>query len=155
MIQTDSESYSAVLQLSFFYYFSKLVMWPPSWQPIHCMDPDRYNHPYLVFLHLLVKLSDIFFLGYMHRTLTWTLKAVPHYTLIICTIPMFFWFFWYCFIGNIQISFFGHLPWTLKTPPNNTDHLSYQEMQMFPYLEMHTGPWTPQCHHQQSPIFFC
>jgi len=55
----------------------------------HCMDPDRYNHPYLVFLHLLIKLSDIFFLGYMYRTLTWTLKAVPHYTLIICTIPIF------------------------------------------------------------------
>jgi len=129
----------------------------------HCMDPDRYNHPYLVFLHLSVKLSDIFFLGYMHRTLTWTLKAVPHYTSIICTIPIFSDFFWYSFIRNIQISFFGHVPWTLKTSPNNTDHLSYfliyfiaifhQEMQMFPYLEMHTGPWTPNII-TNNPLFF-
>ena len=25
-------------------------------------------------------------------------------------------------IGNSQISLFGHLLWTLKSPPNNADH---------------------------------
>ena len=56
----------------------------------HYMNPDRYNHSHLVFLHFLVKLSEISFLGYMHRTLTWTLKAMPHCTYMICSIPIFF-----------------------------------------------------------------
>ena len=54
------------------------------------MNPDRYNHSHLVFLHFLVTLSEISFLGYMHRTLTWTLKAMPHCTYMICSIPIFF-----------------------------------------------------------------
>jgi hypothetical protein len=40
------------------------------------------------------------------------------------TIPIFL-IFCYSFIRNTSVSFFGHLPWTLKTSPNNTDHHSY------------------------------
>jgi hypothetical protein len=40
-------------------------------------------------------------------------------TIPICLI------FCYSFIRNTSVSFFGHLPWTLKTSPNNTDHHSY------------------------------
>jgi len=64
-----------------------------------------------------------------------------------------------------KFPFFGHVPWTLKTSPNNTDHLSYfliyfiaifhQEMQMFPYLEMHIGPWlNPPNIITNHPLFF-
>jgi len=66
----------------------------------------------------------------------------------------FCWFSCYLFIRITSISFFGHPPWTLKTSPNNIDHHSYfflifslfyshfhLEMQIFPYLEMPTGPW--------------
>jgi len=80
----------------------------------HCMDPDRYNHPYLVFLHLLVKLSDIFFLGYMHRTLTWTLEAVP----------------------SLYINYMYH-PYFFS---NCSDILSSQTSK-FPFLDMYPGPW--------------
>ena len=91
----------------------------------HYMNPDRYNHSHLVFLHYLVKLSEISFLGYMHRTLTWILKAMPHCTYMIC-IPIFFLIFMiFFFISNTQISSFGHVPWTLQTPANNTDYHSY------------------------------
>ena len=124
----------------------------------YCMDPDRYNHSYPIFLYLLVKLSEISFLGYMSKTLTWTLKATPHCTYIICTIPILFVIpLILFFIWNTWHSFFRHLPWTLPIPANNTDHHScffffswfflyffsifYPELQMFLYLDMHTGPW--------------
>ena len=59
------------------------------------------------------------------------------------------------FLGKHHISFFGYLPRTLNTSPNNINHHSYfflilffyfipifhVEMQMFPYLEMYIGPW--------------
>ena len=95
----------------------------------------------------------------------------------------FFSFSCYLFIRNTSISFFGHLPWTLKTLPNNTDHCSYFFLIFclfysyfssrnanisifgnahwtlktvshgFPYLEMHTGPWN-QTNSEHHPYFF-
>ena len=138
----------------------------------HCMDPVRWNHSYLIFLHFLVKLSEIFFLGYIHRTLTWTLKAMPHCAYMVCTIPIFFLIF-LKFFYLIHLNF---LFWTSTLDPANTSqqywppflffswfyyyYFSYfhPKLQMFPYLDMHTGPWKqhpfPQHHHQPSPIFF-
>jgi hypothetical protein len=53
------------------------------------MNPDKQNHLYLVFLHILVKLHQISFLGYMQRTL----KAVPHsvYTCFWVVVLVFGW----------------------------------------------------------------
>ena len=82
----------------------------------HCMDPVRWNHSYLVFLHFLVKLSEIFFLGYIHRTLTWTLKAMPHCAYMVCTIPIFFLIF-LIFFYLIHLNF---LFWTSTLDPANT-----------------------------------
>jgi hypothetical protein len=46
--------------------------------PTTClMDPDLSNHPYLVFLHFLVRSDEISLLGYIQRTLIWTLNTVP------------------------------------------------------------------------------
>jgi hypothetical protein len=53
----------------------------------HWMDPDRYNHLYLVFLHFLVQPDEISFLRHMQMTLTWTLKVLPSY--VVCTISNF------------------------------------------------------------------
>ena len=44
----------------------------------HWLDPDRQNHAYLVFLHLLVKRSETSFLGW---TLT-TISTIPQIFLI-------------------------------------------------------------------------
>jgi len=122
----------------------------------YCMDPDRYNHPYLVFLYFLVKLSDIFFLGYMQRTLTWTLKQCPIIHQLY--VPSLF-FSDFSDILSSETSKFPFLdmypgPWkhslTILTTFPIFIAIFHWEMQMFPYLEMHTGPWTSQ----QSPIFF-
>ena len=75
------------------------------------MDPDRQTHPCVVVLHFFIKLDPFPLLG---RTMTWTLKAVPDGRYNICAILFF--------IRNSHISIFGYLLWTLKSPPNNTDH---------------------------------
>jgi hypothetical protein len=58
-IPTDSGSYSSGLQLSFclFLVIGHVTIIPIS----HQMDPDGHNHPYLVFLHFLVKQSSDFY----------------------------------------------------------------------------------------------
>jgi len=66
------------------------------------------------------------------------------------TIPIFSLIFLIFFHQKHPDFLFWTCTLDLKTSPNNTDHLSYfliyfiaifhQEMQMFPYLEMHTGP---------------
>ena len=87
----------------------------------HCMDPDRYNHLYLVFLHLSV---IFYFWGICTGPWHEPCQQCPIIHWLYVPSLFSFWFFWYSFIRNIQISFFGHVPWTLKTSPNNTDHLS-------------------------------
>ena len=138
MIPSDSESYSAELQLLAFYHIWKLVMWSHSWSP---------NCPYVVFVHFLVKPNDISFLGYMQRTLTWTLTAV--HTLYVPS-PFFCCFVYYKHLNCLF--------WTFTLNPENSTRqyqqpflsfsdfslfysFFYVEMQIFPYLEMYTGPW--------------
>ena len=120
----------------------------------HYMNPDRYNHSHLIFLWS----SWVRFpfwgicIGPWHGP--WKQCPIVHIWYVASLFS--FWFFWYIFfIWNTWISFFGHLPWTLQTPANNTDYHSYffhhffsiflsyfhPELQIFPYLGMHTGPW--------------
>ena len=48
-------------------------------------------------------------------------EAVPDGRYNICAILIFLMIFLLFFIRNSQISRFGHLLWTLKSPPKNTD----------------------------------
>jgi hypothetical protein len=71
----------AIVQGYNFHFCPFLVIGHVTIVPIfHWMDPDRYNHPYLVFLHFWVQPDE-------QMTLTWTLKALPSY--IVCTISNF------------------------------------------------------------------
>jgi len=101
----------------------------------HWMDPNKYNYPCDVFLHFCGQIS---LLEYMDRTLTFTLNAVPHCTYIICTIPIFYWFFWWnekhpnflfgtstlnpelllFSFSTATLSIFGKVHWTLNTASN-------------------------------------
>ena len=140
------------------------------------MDPDRYNHPYLVFLHFLVKPDEVSFLGYMQRTLTWTLKAVPHCVYTVYTIPIFFWLF------VIFLPFFHQkhpifLFWTSTLDPDNSTQQYWPSSPFFSdffhilwlffiwkHKSFHIWKYTldpesriPQYHYQQSapfPYFF-
>jgi hypothetical protein len=67
-------------------FFNILGNWSCDHPPTtHQVNPDRQNHLYLVFLHILVKLHQISFLGYMQRTL----KAVPHSVYTVYAIFIF------------------------------------------------------------------
>ena len=114
IFQTDSGSYSAGLQLSFLLFLD--IGHVTNNPTTHCMDPVRWNHSYLVFLHFLVKLSEIFFLRYIHTTLTWTLKAMPHCAYMVCTIPIFFLnFLIFFYLIHLNFPF-----WTSTLDPANT-----------------------------------
>jgi hypothetical protein len=84
MIQTDSVSYIAGLQLLFLTILGNWSCDHSPQQPIiSYMDPDMYYHSYHDFSHFLVISNDISFFGYIK----WTLKAVPD---ILYTIPIVF-----------------------------------------------------------------
>ena len=92
------------------------------------LDSDRYNHLYVLFLHLLVGKHQYFPF--------WTSTPGPEcITQQYCPALLFF------FSDSFRIIPVFHL-----------------EMQMFPYLEMHVGPWKqcpPSIITNPSLFFFC
>jgi len=110
----------------------------------HHMKHDRWNHLFLVFIHFLVKLDEISFLGHMQRTLTWTLKAVPQQYWLPFSFCFVFFSFHILLLFFIWHSLTFHI-WKCTLDPENS---------------------SPKHHHQQwapsptlffliFPIFYC
>ena len=135
------------------------------------LDPDRYHHHYLLFLHFLVRNHWYF--------LFWTSTLDPECITQQCWSPPLLFFsdfslFYICFSSrNANVSIFGNAHWTLKTVPSKHHHqpipvfffcfflyfivIFHPEKHLFPDLEVCTGPWSsthPSPVMTTIPIFF-
>ena len=99
-----------MLQLSFFLLF---------------LEIGHDNHSYLVFLHFLVKLSDISFSEYMHRTLTCESSA-PLYI-------NYMYHPYYIFLISFHEKHQNYLFWTFTLDPEN---ILYQYWPPFLFFEL-------------------
>ena len=124
------------------------------------LDPDRYNHLYVLFLHFLARNHQYFPF--------WTSTPGPwmHHPTILARTPNFFPIIP---VFHLNVSIFGNACWTLETVLSQHHHQSipiffwfflyfiaifHPKKHCFPHLEVCTGPWNNTPPSWESSLHF-